>query len=177
MPLSPLSAIDSQLTENNITNGSPQVAPIPNKSQSVAELKSEKFLRYLFTKSTEKGYTPAQIVSQCIRIDQLEKKYKKSFEDTKNEFDQSGKEILARTKKVKDLEAAIAETQKKKTNFLREYSVNEQSARSYISARDDLASIGFQIDDLPKVRTCLFSVKTEKFNPETIVEKLNAIEI
>ncbi len=163
--------------ENKISKESPAAAQIPNNgSQLNLELsKSEKFLKSLFSKASEKGYTPAQIVNQCIRIDQLERKYSKSYEDLRNDFDQLGREISARTRKVKELEERIAETRTKKADLMREYSVDEKSARAYVAARARLSSIGFQIDELPKVKTCLLSVKNEKFSHEAIIEKLNAI--
>ena len=143
--------------------------------QSPDLTKQEKFLRSLFAKASEKGFTPTQLVTQCMKIDHLEKKYQKSFEELKDEFDQLAKEISARSKKVKEIEDSISETQKKKASLIREYSVDEKRVREYVDARAQLSSIGFAIDDLPSVKTCLFSMKGQNFSPEAVMEKLSAI--
>jgi uncharacterized coiled-coil DUF342 family protein len=164
------------LAESKILVGSATEAPVASASQPAPDLsKSEKFLKSLFAKASEKGYTPTQLVSQCMKIDHLEKKYSKSFDELKNEFDQLAKEISARSKKVKELEESISEVQKKKAALMREYSVDEKRVREYIDARAQLSSIGFAIDDLSSVKTCLFSMKGENYSPEQVVGKLNAI--
>ena len=152
-------------------------APVSKSAgQQAPELtKQEKFLRSLFAKASEKGYTPTQLVNQSMKIDHLEKKYQKSFEELKDEFDQLAKEISARSKKIRELEDSVSETQKKKASLIREYSVDEKRVREYVDARAQLGSIGFAIDDLPSVKTCLFSMKVQNFSPETVIENLNAI--
>lgn len=151
--------------------------PIPAVVQPAPELsKSEKFLRSLFAKASEKGYTPTQLVNQCVKIDQLEKKYSKTFDELKVDFDQLGKDISASTKKLKELEDKISETQKKKSDVIREYSVEEKRVRGYVDARAELLAIGFPVDDLAKVKTSLFSMKNENYDPQSIIEKLNSIQ-
>ncbi len=110
-----------------------------------------------------------------MKIEQLEKKYSKSFDELKNEYELLGKEISSRSKRVQDLEEKITATQKRKSDVLREYSVEEKRVREYIDARAQLSSLGFPIDELPNVKTALFSMKNENFNPDAILQKLNAI--
>ena len=137
--------------------------------------KSEKFLQSLLSKAAEKGYTPAQLVSQCVRIDLLERKYSKSYEELRNDFEELGKEIANKTKKITELEEAISATQKKKADVLREFAVDEKSLKEYVESRAKLSTIGLKMDDLPKVKSCLFSMKNEDFDPNLVIEKLNTI--
>lgn len=147
-----------------------------SKTQPQVELsKSEKFLKSLFAKATERGYTPSQLVAQCMKIDQLEKKYSKTFDELKTEFDKLPKEIASRNKKIQDLEGSIANTKTKKADLMKEYSADERNVREYVDARYQLASLGFPVDDLTSVKTCLLALKNAKYAPETIIEKLNSI--
>lgn len=159
-----------------LANTSAETADPVKSKQPIPELsKSEKFLRALFSKASARGYTPVQIVAQCMRIDQLERKYSKSYEELRNEYTQLGWEISNKTNKVNELEERIAAIKKQKADMMREYSVDEKRVREYVDSRAELSSMGFQIDDVPKVKTCLISIKNEKFNPEKIIEKLSAI--
>ncbi|MGH2638412.1 MAG: hypothetical protein ACRDF4_03920, partial [Rhabdochlamydiaceae bacterium] len=170
------------MTEGKILSGiEPSALKVPDPSvthpqQPKVELsKSEKFLKSLFSKAAERGYTPTQIVNQCMKIDQLERKYSKTFEDLKNEFDQLGKEIVTRSGRLKETEQTIGAIQKKKAELMREYLVDEKNVREYVDARAKLSPIGFAVDDIPKIKTCLFSIKSEEYSSERIIEKLNII--
>lgn len=132
-------------------------------------------MKLLFAKASERGYTPAQLVSQCMKIDQLEKKHSKTFDELKTEYDRISKEISSKSKKIRDLEESITNTKTKKSNLMKEYSTDERNVREYAHARAQLASLGFPVDDLTNVRTCLLSFKNAKYSPETIIEKLDGI--
>lgn len=165
------------MTERNTLENPSSTAPVQSqKAQPQIELsKSEKFLKSLFAKATEKGYTPTLLVAQCMKIDQLEKKYSKSFDELKAEFDRLAKEITSRTKKIQELEASIANTKTKKSDLMREYSTDERKVREYVDARSELSTLGFPVDDLTSVKTCLISLKNAKFSAEKIIEELNSI--
>ncbi|MDG6904932.1 MAG: hypothetical protein JRN20_04005 [Nitrososphaerota archaeon] len=167
------------MNENKILSETTSVQAAPSSPvQPLIELtKSEKFLKSLFAKATERGYTPTQLVNQCIKIDQLEKKYARTFDELKSEYERLAKEISSRSKRVQELEDTIAETKKKKKEVAREYSADEKNVRQYVDARMELSSIGFSVDDIPRVKTCLFSMKNENFSPEAIIEKLNSIAV
>ena len=160
---------------NDVSRSRVEQAAPKTESRTTIDFKSEKFLHSLLSKALDKGYTPAQIVSQCVKIDHLEKKYSKGYEELKNDFEQLGMEIAAKTRKVEELEEAIAATQKKKADMMREYGVDEKSIKEYVEARAKLSTMGLRVDELPKIKTFLFSIKNEDYDPNTVIQKLNTI--
>ncbi len=78
---------------------SQRLPELKSPSLPLPEIKSEKFLRLLFAKASERGYTPTHLVNQCAKIEQLEKKYSKSFDP--KEKKRFGAGLFGRGKKCK----------------------------------------------------------------------------
>ncbi len=135
----------------------------------------KKLMKQVLSKAAEKGLTPAQIVNQSIKLDQLEKKYSKSFQDLKIEFEALQKKIEEKSKTLKEIDQTIAMAEKKRSDLMRQYMLDEKRVREYVDARERLSPIGFPVDDMSRVKTFLLSLKNEEYNPDKIVEKLNTI--
>lgn len=135
----------------------------------------KKILKEALSKAAEKGVTPTQLVNQSIRIQQLEKKYSKSFEDIKSEIEGFQGEKRIREKTLRELDREISLREKRRSDLMSEYLLDEKNVREYVDAREKLSPMGFPVDDVSKVKTFLLSIKNENYNPQEIISKLNAI--
>jgi predicted nucleic acid-binding Zn-ribbon protein len=135
----------------------------------------KKDLKEILSMAAERGLTPKQIVDQSIKIDQLEKKYSKSFQELTKEFETIQKKIEAKSKTLKDLEDKIALEENKKSDLMRENTIDEKSVKEYIDARERLSPMGFAVDDISRVGSFLIAIKSQQYSPDKVVEKLNAI--
>ena len=160
---------------NDVSRSKVDQAAPKTESRTTIDFKSEKFLHSLLSKAMDKGYTTVYIVCLCVIFDHLEIKYSKGYEELKNDFEQLGVEIAAKSRKVEELEEAISAIQKKKADTMREYGVDEKSVKEYVEARAKLSTIGLRLDEFPKIKTFLFSIKNEDYDPNTVIQKLNTI--
>ena len=127
------------------------------------------------SKAAKKGLTADEIISQSAKIEQMEKKYSKSFDELLKEFDNLEKAIQERSNSLKELDESILAAEKKRSDLFQKNALDEEKVREYIQARDRLALLGFPVDDIPKVETFLSSIKSEQYSIEGVIEKINAI--
>jgi hypothetical protein len=138
-------------------------------------LGKKKDLKEILSKAAEKGLTPKQIINQSIKIDQLEKKYSKSFQELTKDFEAIQKKIEAKSKSLRELEDKIALAENKKSDLMRENTIDEKSVKEYLEARERLSPMGFAVDDISRVGSFLMAIKGQQYSPDKVVEKLNAI--
>jgi predicted nucleic acid-binding Zn-ribbon protein len=135
----------------------------------------KKDLKEILSMAAERGLTPKQIVDQSIKIDQLETKYSKSFQELTKEFETIQRKIEAKSKTLKELEDKIALVENKKSDLMRENTIDEKSVKEYLDARERLSPMGFAVDDISRVGSFLIAIKSQQYSPDKVVEKLNAI--
>jgi len=135
----------------------------------------EQFLQSVYSRSLEKGYTPKEIISQSAKLESLEKKYSKKFDQLIEEYDEVGKEFTTRKKEKASVEQEIEILQKKKSNILAANSLDEQTMREFIKTREELQLMGLNISELISIRNFLVAIKNEKFDSKTIIDKLNSL--
>lgn len=127
------------------------------------------------SKAAKKGLTADEIISQSAKIEQMEKKYSKSFDELLKEFDNLEKAIHERSKSLKELDESISAAEKKRSDLFQNNAVDEGNVQEYIRARDELSLLGFPVDDISKVNTFLSSIKGEQYSVDGIIEKIDAI--
>ena len=127
------------------------------------------------SRAAKKGLTADEIISQSAKIEQMEKKYSKSFDELMKEFDNLQREIQEKSKALKVLEESISAAEKKRSDLIRDNELDERKVQEYILARERLSQLGFPVDDLSKVDAFLSSIKSEEFSTKGIIEKLKAI--
>ncbi len=91
----------------------------------------ERFLSTVYSRASEKRHSASEIVSQCAKITSLEKKYGKSFDELKQDFEQIGKDISARTKELTRLDREIAEKQKGIAELEKRYADQSEEISAY----------------------------------------------
>lgn len=135
----------------------------------------EQFLDSVYARSLEKGFTPNEIIAQSSKLQALEKKYGTSFDALKSNFEDLGKAIVSKKKEKADLESEISQVVKKKSDLLSRFSLDEQKIQDYVNTKQQLASFGLDISDLQNMRSLLISLKSEKFDPKEIIDKIRTI--
>ena len=135
----------------------------------------KKDLKEILSRASEIGLTPKQIIDQSIKIEELEKKYSKSFQELVNEFNNIQKKIEEHEKTPRDLDDEITNALSKRSDITQESSSDEKNFREYLAARETLSPLGFTIEDISKVKTFLFSIKSEQYNPDRVFQRLSEI--
>ncbi|HZW57714.1 MAG TPA: hypothetical protein VFF30_15605 [Nitrososphaerales archaeon] len=134
-----------------------------------------RFVESVYTRASEKGHTPTEILAQCEKINSLEQKYGTSFDNLKIRFERVGKELVAKSKESKALEQEVSSLQAKRAKMLEQHSMDEKKLKEYSEVKDQLASMNFDIKSLVSLRNCLLALKEERFDAKEILEKLQVI--
>jgi cell division protein FtsB len=140
--------------------------PAMSKKSELAEFVSS---------AREKGFTPSKLAKLCYQIDSLEKKHGISYEELKTKFEELRKSFEAKSKELRKLDAEIAALTKRKNDLLEQYYLDEKQVKEYVDARENLLSIGFDIEKLQNVKNSLLALKKEDFDTKAILEKINTI--
>jgi len=135
----------------------------------------DQFLNSVYTRSLEKGYTPNEIISQSAKLEALEKRYGMKFDSLKANYDDMGKSLAAKKKEKIDLDVAIAQLSQRKTELMAQYALDEQKLHEYVSTKQQLALAGLDINNLQDLKNFFAALKSEKFNPKDIIDRLNSI--
>jgi hypothetical protein len=135
----------------------------------------EEFLNSVYARSLEKGYTPNEIISQSAKLGALEKKYGMKFDSLKANYEDMGKSLSAKKKEKIDLDAGIAQLSQRKTELLAQFALDEEKLHEYANTKQQLALAGLDINNFQNLRNFFVVLKSEKFNPKEIIDKLNSI--
>ena len=108
------------------------------KKKNVGTEDIQRFLDSVYDRASKKGKTVAQLIAESEKISSLEKKYAKSFDGLKNDFNLVGKQVASKTKEAAKLDKKILALEKKAQELESSYA----NQREEISAYKKLSSMG-----------------------------------
>ncbi|MDA4111048.1 MAG: hypothetical protein OK439_00805 [Thaumarchaeota archaeon] len=135
----------------------------------------EQFLSSVYSRSLEKGYTPNEIIAQSSKLGNLEKKYGMVFEKLKENYEETGRSLSLKKKEAADLQDQIAQLTKRKSDLMVRYSLDDQKVQDFATTKQQLVSLGLEVNNLPAIKNFLVALKSGNFDSKEILSKLNSI--
>lgn len=135
----------------------------------------EQFLSTAYSRASRQGYTAETLVAQISSLDNLEKKYGKSFDALKDEYTTLGKDIKSKQIERNNIIGEIAKLKKQNSELLAQHQVDVGRLSEYAKTKQTLLSLGFATDNLFSMKNFLLVVKAQGFDPAQVISKINSI--
>ena len=134
-----------------------------------------RFIREVYNRSKQVGYTVESMMNDCQEMNELEAKYG-SFDEIKKDHVRIGFEITELERKRDGLNIEMDKAVDRKKKLLADYGMTEVKLKAFEKTRRFLISIGITEDDAERATNVLSNIKDQKFNMKKVVSKLKRIE-
>ena len=134
-----------------------------------------RFLRELYQRATEKGYTIDAILAAFEEITDMTQKYG-PYEDAKKEWTRVGFELPQKQAELKDIEERTVRAAKEEERVLARENATKEQIAIFKEARDLLASYGLTLDDHESAKNVLSNLKDQEYSAKKVVSKLKKVD-
>lgn len=136
----------------------------------------EPFITSVYQRSKEKGYSPAQIIEDCIALQSLEDKYNGTFEQIKKTFEEMGSKLDSLRSEASNLRKEIDHAKKEQAELWAQSEIDKQGLKQFNTTKEELARLGLSIDEPEKVKNVLITIKNEQYDTRRIIAKIKAVD-
>lgn len=170
-----LHTLSVELAENKVT-----VAEATEGAAVASKLKTLQvdhgeiplFITNVYNRSTEKGYSPSDIVADCATLRNLESTYNGTFEEIKKKYEEMGSKINGLREEARRLETENVQAEKNNAELWEQYNIDKTGLKQFKDTKDALTRLGLNIEDMDKTKTVLTEIRKLKFNPRQIIKKI-----
>jgi len=170
--VSELIALSSLLRKHGLTVGQAVAgARIMAKltAMGIEEKDFEAYTSRLYQEIIKTSVNPRELVQAAQHLLQLEKQVGKTYPTILQEYEQLSKEANGLKQEIQNLKYEYAK-------LLEEKKVKIQQVEEYIKIREQLASYGFNIQDLEKTASILQNLKENNYDASKIIALLTKID-
>jgi len=116
------------------------------------------------------------MIAQVKTLERLEASQNKSFEEVQKEWDDINKRLPEKRRQLDAIQNAITSLEEKQGTLFQKYLNDENRLKHFEVIKNQLKTLGLSMDVLDQIQNFLISIKKLKYDAETAITKLNAVD-